>query len=152
MRSSHLIPPPGLIYLDTAHTYPETLLELEQAWNLLAPGDFVLGDDFDNYWPPVQQSVIEFVQRVGAASFDRPALYTRSWPAVLRTSWTSALKWLRIAASLMFGKAHTSSRPVVRSGLLAQICSAGSVTSGRRRPSSCGTRREVGSCGVGSGG
>ena len=74
-----VIPPPAAIYLDTAHTYPETLLELESAWPLLASGGILVGDDFDLWWPPVQQSVLEFASRVGPSELAAPA-WTREWP------------------------------------------------------------------------
>lgn len=73
------VPQPGVIYLDTAHTYPETLTEIELAWQLLPPGGFLLGDDFDKGWAPVQQSVNEFVRHLGMAAFDAPANYTQGW-------------------------------------------------------------------------
>ena len=55
------IPAPSVIYIDTAHEYPETSLEMQEAWEALAPGGILMGDDFDKFWPQVQQSVNEFV-------------------------------------------------------------------------------------------
>ena len=37
------IPRPRVIYLDTAHEYPETVLELRLAFQLLAPGGILTG-------------------------------------------------------------------------------------------------------------
>ena len=52
---------PRLIYLDAAHEYPETLHEMRLAWQLLPPGGFLVGDDFDSSWPGVQWSLNEFI-------------------------------------------------------------------------------------------
>ena len=60
IRRGH-IPAPPVIYIDTAHEYPETSLEMQEAWEALAPGGILMGDDFDKFWPQVQQSVNEFV-------------------------------------------------------------------------------------------
>merc|ERR1711862_814544 len=37
------------VYLDSSHTYEETLIETELAWAVLAPGGVMLGDDW--HWP-----------------------------------------------------------------------------------------------------
>lgn len=42
------IPPPRVIYLDAAHEYPETEIEAAAAWRVLAPGGFLVGDDYDH--------------------------------------------------------------------------------------------------------
>jgi hypothetical protein len=70
---------PGAVYVDTAHTYPETVLELRAAYDLLAPGGFLVGDDFRGDWARVQQSVNEFVEWAGRGAFEPPAAYARSW-------------------------------------------------------------------------
>ena len=54
--------------------------QMAAAWDLLPPGGFLVGDDFDRFWPSVQQSVIEFVSQRGHAAFDPPAAYARAWP------------------------------------------------------------------------
>ena len=54
----------AVIYLDTAHTYPEMVLEMEAAWEVLAEGGYLIGDDFDHRWAPVQQSVTNFVVKM----------------------------------------------------------------------------------------
>eukprot|EP00966_Prymnesium_polylepis_P114108 2637145-Prymnesium_polylepis.1 len=48
---------PRVIFLDTAHEYPETVLEMREAFEVLAPGGILTGDDYDRFWPGVQQSV-----------------------------------------------------------------------------------------------
>ena len=77
------LPAPRLIYLDAAHMYPETQFEADAAWEVLAPGGYLIGDDYDHYWPEVQQSINEFVLRKGASAFVDPAIFTASWPSEL---------------------------------------------------------------------
>jgi len=43
--SGPALPRPRLVYLDAAHEEGETLLEVRRAFELLAPGGVVLGDD-----------------------------------------------------------------------------------------------------------
>ena len=50
---------PGVIYLDSAHEWDETYLELEIAWRILDPGGVLMGDDLD--WPAVDHDVKRFV-------------------------------------------------------------------------------------------
>ena len=88
---SKRIPPPHLVYLDAAHEYPETLQELQWAWRLLPPGGFLVGDDFDRFWPSVQQSVVEFSQSLAAGEVDLPARYALGWRNLL------PLKRMRVA-------------------------------------------------------
>merc|ERR1712079_864306 len=40
------IPQPPAIYLDSAHEEGEVLLELQLAWEVVAPGGIVFGDDW----------------------------------------------------------------------------------------------------------
>ena len=54
-RLSHL---PEIIYLDSAHQEGETFLELQAAWDLLAPGGILFGDDWS--WGAVRHDVSEF--------------------------------------------------------------------------------------------
>lgn len=37
------IPQPSIVYIDTAHTYPETAMEMAQAWKVLRPGVRIRG-------------------------------------------------------------------------------------------------------------
>ena len=76
------IPPPSIIYIDTAHTYPEMVFELEAAWALLRPGGFLTGDDYTHYFPPVQQALNEWVQRQPPGSFVPPLNFALGWGSV----------------------------------------------------------------------
>jgi predicted O-methyltransferase YrrM len=49
---------PGVIYLDSAHEWYETYIELVTAWRILAPGGILIGDDYD--WPAVNHDVNKF--------------------------------------------------------------------------------------------
>lgn len=88
------LPPPKVIYLDAAHMYPETQFEAEAAWEVLAPGGYLIGDDYDHYWPEVQQSVNEFVLRKGPTAFVPPARFTANWPRMLTQSSFGRVKLL----------------------------------------------------------
>jgi hypothetical protein len=59
--------------------YPETQFEAEAAWDVLAPGGYLMGDDYDQHWPQVQQSVNEFVLRKGKRAFVDPAVFSAGW-------------------------------------------------------------------------
>ena len=51
---------PGVIYLDSAHEWYETYIELVTAWRILAPGGILIGDDYD--WPAVNHDVNKFAR------------------------------------------------------------------------------------------
>eukprot|EP00435_Cladocopium_sp_Y103_P054200 s12_g17.t1 len=54
--------PPEIIYLDSAHEAGETLLEVQEAWRLLAAPGVLFGDDWS--WPGVQSDVLQFAARL----------------------------------------------------------------------------------------
>lgn len=54
---------PGVIYLDSAHEKGETLLELNMAWKILAPGGILMGDDWP-WWEAVRLDVTEFSRAI----------------------------------------------------------------------------------------
>lgn len=58
------LPRPGLVYLDSAHEEGEVLLELRRAHTLLAPGGWLLGDDYA--WAAVQSDVLRFASQCSA--------------------------------------------------------------------------------------
>ena len=55
---------PDVVYLDSAHEPDETLLELLLAWDLLAPGGILMGDDWD--WDTVRNDVRKFSNHIQA--------------------------------------------------------------------------------------
>lgn len=55
---------PEVIYHDAAHETGETLLELQTAWSILAPGGVLFGDDWG--WPGVRGDVQAFARTIQA--------------------------------------------------------------------------------------
>lgn len=50
------------IYLDSAHIEKETHMELETAWDIVAPGGVLFGDDCN--WDAVLNDVLKFSKTV----------------------------------------------------------------------------------------
>ena len=76
------MPRPSVMYVDAAHEYPETYDEITQAWQLLAPGGFLVGDDYTpRDWPGVVRSVQEFIAGTRVA---HPTSYACAWAAQRR--------------------------------------------------------------------
>jgi len=65
---------PDLIYLDGDHTARGFRADLDLYWEILRPGGYVIGDDFD--WEAVQANVINFayLQKVEFTSFSNKFL------------------------------------------------------------------------------
>ena len=80
-RGQGKIPRPSVTYIDAAHEYPETYDEITQAWQLLAPGGFLVGDDYVGSWPGVIRSVNEFIAGTRVA---HPTSYACAWAAQQR--------------------------------------------------------------------
>lgn len=79
------VPKPSIVYVDAAHEYPETLDEIQQAWKLLAPGGFLVGDDYGNGWGEVDRSVNEFAKWLEPRDEAvRPEAYACAWPMAHR--------------------------------------------------------------------
>lgn len=53
---------PQAIYLDSAHIEKETHMELETAWDIVAPGGVLFGDDWN--WDAVRNDVLKFSKTV----------------------------------------------------------------------------------------
>merc|ERR1719193_918279 len=51
---------PEIIFIDSAHEIDETLMELKNFWEVLAPGGMMFGDDFS--WTGVKHDVTKFVE------------------------------------------------------------------------------------------
>jgi len=62
---------PQVLYLDSAHEADETLLELQVAWSILAPGGILFGDDWE--WDAVQTDVLRFAMH-HHSMFSRPVM------------------------------------------------------------------------------
>mmetsp|Transcript_66856 Transcript_66856/g.157523 ORF Transcript_66856/g.157523 Transcript_66856/m.157523 type:complete len:339 (-) Transcript_66856:46-1062(-) len=78
------IPWPQVIYLDSAHAEDETLLELRLAWQALAPGGILFGDDWvmgsaTSDQEIVQVQVLQFAAEIEEQLDD--TLGEQAWPA-----------------------------------------------------------------------
>ncbi|CAK9052789.1 unnamed protein product [Durusdinium trenchii] len=70
--------PPEIIYLDSAHEAGETLLEVTEAWRLLAVPGVLFGDDWS--WPGVQSDVLRFAQDLQQRHLTDEELHRFDWP------------------------------------------------------------------------
>ena len=64
-----------VIYLDSAHEFGETFVELSMYWETLKPGGVLMGDDYD--WASVKHDLDLFVQMkgIGPLQFDSGAWF-----------------------------------------------------------------------------
>mmetsp|Transcript_46985 Transcript_46985/g.77756 ORF Transcript_46985/g.77756 Transcript_46985/m.77756 type:complete len:259 (-) Transcript_46985:71-847(-) len=76
------IPRPHLIYLDTAHEEGETLVEVRAAYELLRPGGFLLGDDWN--WPAVRSDVLRFAHTQRLSAIELPDTIATIFSRVLQ--------------------------------------------------------------------
>ena len=60
---------PSVIYLDSAHEWEETYIELKTAWRILDNGGCIAGDDLD--WPAVKHDLRKFSQEIGVSIEER---------------------------------------------------------------------------------
>jgi predicted O-methyltransferase YrrM len=51
---------PTLVHVDAAHEYEEVLRDCVEYFDLLVPGGYLIGDDYDMGWPGVIRAVGEF--------------------------------------------------------------------------------------------
>ncbi|WP_428488209.1 CmcI family methyltransferase [Rhodopila sp.] len=57
----------GLIHIDASHEYDDVLKDARAYWNILAPGGYLVGDDYHPVWPGVMQAADEFSAEVGVS-------------------------------------------------------------------------------------
>jgi SAM-dependent methyltransferase len=50
----------GLIHLDASHDYEDVLSDARLYWDILAPGGFLIGDDYNQDWPSVIEAADDF--------------------------------------------------------------------------------------------
>jgi len=55
------------VHLDASNDYGAVLREARCYWDLLAPGGFLIGDDYHPTWPGVVRAAEEFAAEVGVA-------------------------------------------------------------------------------------
>jgi predicted O-methyltransferase YrrM len=57
----------SVVHVDAAHEYHEVLRDLDEYWAIIAPGGYLIGDDYGECWPGVVRAVGEFSAKVGRA-------------------------------------------------------------------------------------
>jgi len=55
----------GIVHIDASHTYEDVLADVEAYWPLIAPGGYLVGDNYHQSWPGVVKAAQEFSRRVG---------------------------------------------------------------------------------------
>ena len=64
---------PNVVHVDAAHEYREVMNDSEDYWEILAPGGYMIGDDYSPNWPGVVQAADEFAVKVGQSlTVERP--------------------------------------------------------------------------------
>jgi cephalosporin hydroxylase len=64
---------PSVIHVDGAHDFDAALSDLRRWWPLLAPGGYLICDDYDEkkvIWPAVQRAVEVFLAATPHANFE----------------------------------------------------------------------------------
>jgi cephalosporin hydroxylase len=62
---AHLGVMADLIHIDAAHDYASVMADARAYWRLLAPGGFLIGDDYHETWPGVVKAAKDFSTEVG---------------------------------------------------------------------------------------
>lgn len=55
----------GLIHIDASHEYEDVLKDSRMYWDVLAPGGYLIGDDYHPYWPEVIRAADDFAAEKG---------------------------------------------------------------------------------------
>lgn len=55
----------GLIHIDASHEYDDVLQDARSYWEILAPGGFLIGDDYSPDWPNVIRAADAFALAAG---------------------------------------------------------------------------------------
>jgi SAM-dependent methyltransferase len=55
----------GLIHIDASHAYEDVLRDAQTYWEILAPGGFMIGDDYNQDWPSVMRAANAFAAERG---------------------------------------------------------------------------------------
>jgi hypothetical protein len=73
----------GLIHIDASHEYEDVLRDARIYWEILAPGGFMVGDDYNQDWPSVMRAANEFATEKGVPLISsHPKWIVRKAPAV----------------------------------------------------------------------
>lgn len=63
----------GLIHIDASHEYAPVLQDARSYWEVLAPGGYMVGDDYDPFWPSVVKAADDFAAEKGVRLSHRAA-------------------------------------------------------------------------------
>lgn len=55
----------AVVHVDAAHEYEEVMRDATEYWKLLAPGGYMIGDDYNDFWPGVIKAADEFSAQIG---------------------------------------------------------------------------------------
>jgi SAM-dependent methyltransferase len=50
----------GMVHIDASHDYADVLQDARTYWEILTPGGFLVGDDYNDDWPDVMKAANEF--------------------------------------------------------------------------------------------
>ncbi|HEX3990650.1 MAG TPA: class I SAM-dependent methyltransferase [Acetobacteraceae bacterium] len=56
----------GLIHIDASHDYEDVLQDARTYWEILTPGGFLVGDDYNQDWPDVMRAANQFAEEKSA--------------------------------------------------------------------------------------
>lgn len=71
----------GLIHIDASHDYEDVLRDARTYWEILAPGGFIVGDDYNQDWPDVIKAANQFAaEKVVALMNSAPKWIVRKPP------------------------------------------------------------------------
>jgi predicted O-methyltransferase YrrM len=62
----------GLIHVDASHEYDDVLRDARIYWDILAPGGFLVGDDYNQDWPGVMKAADAFAVEKGVRLMSSP--------------------------------------------------------------------------------
>jgi predicted O-methyltransferase YrrM len=62
----------GLIHIDASHDYEDVLRDARVYWDVLQPGGFIVGDDYNQDWPDVIRAANQFATEKVVAVMSRP--------------------------------------------------------------------------------
>jgi hypothetical protein len=61
----------GLIHIDASHDYEDVLRDARIYWDILTPGGFMVGDDYNQDWPTVVRAANQFAAEKGVPLMTR---------------------------------------------------------------------------------
>jgi len=62
----------GMIHIDASHDYEDVLNDARIYWDLLAPGGFLIGDDYNTDWPEVIEAADVFAAEKAVPLMNAP--------------------------------------------------------------------------------